>query len=55
MSLAVESGGMQDTEIPYKQKELRGCCWVPSTVGASLALLIGGGRARENISAAHPA
>lgn len=52
MSLAEGSGRIQDTEVPYKQKGLRGSCWVPTALGCSLASLIGGGRARENISAA---
>lgn len=52
MSLAEGSGRIQDKELPYKQKGLRGSCRVPAAPGCSLALLAGGGRARENISAA---
>lgn len=51
MSLAEGSGRIQDTEVPYKQKGLRGSCQVPAALGCNLALLRGG-RARENISAA---
>ena len=52
MSLAEGLGRIQDTEVPHGQKGLRGSCRVPAALGCSLALLIGGGRARENISAA---
>lgn len=47
-----DSGRIQGTEVPYKHGGLRGSCQVPAALGCSLALLIGGGRARENISAA---
>lgn len=51
MSLAKRSGRIHDTEVPYKQKRLRGSCRVPAALVCSSAFLIGGGRARENISA----